>query len=41
MPLLVSSVVETVVPPVPFANPLPALTLWLRVVASEALPLTR
>ena len=41
MPLLVSSAVATVVPPVPFVNPLLAVTVWLRVVASEALPLTR
>ena len=41
MPLLVSSVVATAVPPVPLVKPLLAVTVWLRVVASDALPFTR
>ena len=41
MPLLVSSAVVTVVPPEAWVYPLPCVTVWARVVASDGLPFTR
>ena len=41
IPLLVSSVVVTVVPPDACVNPLPCVTASARVVASDGLPFTR